>query len=263
MSKHNYGSVITLRECIASIFSSVYDSNQEVGYHQLGGAVVSYDSVIHIHSSEFKNNHYGNGTILCGRSLLTFYEVCTITDNHAAVGGAINGDNVQSFIAHGATVIIANNSASSDGGGIYLSDHSNLTLYSHSVLRILKNNASINGGGIYLGYHSNLTLYTQSMLQILENRAAEGGGGIYTSELSLINVVANLPSNDTNPAIYFYKNKASSGGGLYLAIDSLTMVYTVMCHNTIFFHENSADYGGAVYVSSIKDRHPSVSPISK
>lgn len=129
--KHNYGSVITLSECIASIFSSVYDSNQEVGY-QLCGAVVSYDSIIHIHSSEFKNN--GDGTILCGTSLLTFYEVCTITDNHAAVGGAINiRDNVQCFIAHGATVIIANNSASSDGGEIYLSHHSNLTLFSHSV----------------------------------------------------------------------------------------------------------------------------------
>ena len=46
-----------------------------------------------------------------------------------------------------------------DGGGIYLDDHSNLTLHSQNTLRILENWATENGGGIYLS-HSDLTIYT-------------------------------------------------------------------------------------------------------
>ena len=213
--KHNYASAITFRVCTVNMFDSVYDSNQGVR----GGAITSYDSVIHIHISDFKKNFaaFTGGAISSEASLIFFYETCALTNNHANHGGAVYLDDYgQYHIAHGATVIVANNTASTDGGGIYL------------------------------GCHCNLTLYNQSTLHILENSALRDGGGIYASHLSSINAASN---NNTNSVAHFHKNKASKGGGLYLKFNSIA--YTDTCHNnSIIFHENSAEYGGAVYVST-------------
>ena len=158
--KHNYGSVITLKKSTVNIFDSVYDSNRGA-QTELGSSLSLYNSVCHIHSCEFKNNVASSGgAIFCDRSSLVFYGISTLTDNHARRGGAIYLDNyVQCLIAQGATVIIANNTASS-GGGIHLNRHSNISLHTQSMLQVLENTASRDGGGIYLGYHSNLTAYT-------------------------------------------------------------------------------------------------------
>jgi predicted outer membrane repeat protein len=214
---NGFESAISFRECTVNIFDSVYDSNQG----RSGGAITSHDSVINIHSSDFKKNVaiFGGGAIYCKASLIFFYKICTLTDNHAKEGGAIRLHNhAQYHVAHGATVIIANNTATADGGGICLT------------------------------YYSRLTLHSQSALHILENCALEDGGGIYVSQFSYINVtvVSNL-INNTKSLLHFHKNKAGEGGGLFLEFNST--VYTDICHsNSISFHENSAEYGGAVYV---------------
>jgi predicted outer membrane repeat protein len=225
--KHNYGSAIAFSECTVYIFDSVYDSNQgrETGY---GGAITSYDSVIHIYSSEFKKNvaPFTGGAIFCKASSITFYEICTLTDNRAREGGAVHlHQRAQYHVAHGATVIIANNTASADGGGIYLD------------------------------LQCGLTLHGQSALHLLENSALELGGGIYASGLSSINAASKL-NTVTNSVTHIHKNRARRGGGMYLEINSI--VYTNMCHNnSISFQENSAEYGGAVYiVSTIEDPVP-------
>ena len=213
--QHNYGSAITFRECTVNIFDSVYDSNQGRG-HNLGGAITSHDSNIHIHSSEFKRNFakFTGGAMHCEASLIFVYETCTLTDNHAKQGGAVYlHRHVQYHICHGATVIIANNTASAEGGGIYLD------------------------------LRCSLTVHSQSTLHLLENFALFCGGGIYAFQLSSINAT----SSNTNSVIHFYKNKAREGGGLYLDFNSI--VCTGKHHNnSISFHENSAEYGGAVYV---------------
>ena len=54
--EHNYGSAITFRDCTVNIFDSVYDSNQG-RVDGFGGAITSKDSVIHIHSNEFKKKY--------------------------------------------------------------------------------------------------------------------------------------------------------------------------------------------------------------
>ena len=226
--KHNYGSAIIFRDCIVNIFDSVYDSNQgsKVAY---GGAIISYDSVIQICNSEFKKNvaDLRGGAMYCEQSSIFFYETCTLSDNHAEQGGAIYLDHdVQYHIAHGATVIIANNTASADGGGMYL------------------------------GPHCSLTLHSQSTLHVLENSALEDGGGIYAFQSSSMNATSN---KSTDSVTHIHKNRARKGGGLYLEFNSI--LYTGMCHNNIIiFHENSAEYGGAVYVSTIPDP---VDPLSE
>ena len=221
--EHNYGSTIALRNCTVNILDSVYDGNQAGRRTEFGGAIISYDSVIHIHSSEFKKNvaKVSGGALFCEASLIFFYETCTLNDNRAQLGGAAYlSKDVQYHIADGATVIIANNTASADGGGIYL------------------------------GPQCSLILHSQSTLNIVENSAWVHGGGIYASRLSSISVASKLISNSN---IHFHKNKASVGGGLHLDFNST--VYTVTCHNnSISFLENSAEYyGGAVYVFTLQE----------
>ena len=120
---------------------------------------------------------------------------------------------------------------------------------------IANNTASHAGGGIYLGYNCNLTLHSQSMLQILENIATENGGGIYAFWSSFINLgfeSLNSISQTSNSTIYFYGNRARKGGGLYLELNSTVYAFTCL-NNVTYFDKNSANYGGAVFVSTANE----------
>ena len=243
--KRNYGLAMHLTYCKVDIHNSVFNNNED-------GALRLWSTIAHIYGSEFRENiaKSTGGAIQCSSGLVSFSETCILADNQAKQGGAIYlSYRVRCFAANGATVIIANNTASEFGGGIYLDHHSNLTLRSQSTLWILENWATADGGGIYLDDHSNITLRSHSTLQILENRAKDKGGGIYASESSFINL--GFKSHDigqiSNSNIYFYRNQARKGGGLYLGLNSI--VYAFPCLNSIAkFDKNSADYGGAVYV---------------
>ena len=188
MFKYNHGLTMNLNKCQVDIFNSVFSNNQ------VESALSLWSTIIHIHGSEFKENvdrRSGSGGAIYSfrETLISFSEVCTFADNYAYQGGALYlGWNVQCFLARGATVIIANNTASGEGDGIYL-------------------------------YHSNLTLHSQSILQILENMATENGGGIYASWRSSINLSMkslNYINQTSNSSIPFYGNWARQGGGLYL-----------------------------------------------
>ena len=66
-----------------------------------------------------------------------------------------------------------------------------------------------------------------------------------------------MESQISNSVIYFHKNQASKGGGLYLGFNSTA--HTFMClNNTINFDENSAEYGGAVYVDTFSPSYLSL-----
>ena len=204
--------------------NSVYDGN-------FGLLVLSsHDTIIHIHGTDFKNNvgtRWGRGAVYAeGSSILAFSESCTLAYNSAAQGGAIYLDNyVQCIIAHGETVIIANNTAS-----------------------------YYDGGGMFLHHGAKLILHSQSTLQILENSAVENGGGICTDKYSSISLAFNSSLHynglTSDSMIYFHRNQASQGGGLYLGLNSTVSTFTCL-NNTIKYDKNSAEYGGAVYVYTV------------
>ena len=211
MFKHNLGSTVNLIWCTGDIVNSVYDSNEGSQY---GGALTLFSTVIHTRGSEFKNiiGATRGGAIMCDESVITFGATSTFTNNYSLKQeGVIYLNQSACFVDYGAKVIVANNTASFDGGGIYLS------------------------------HHSNLTLHSQSMLRIVVNRATEHGGGIYISEYSSINAAAKLLNNNTNSTIiYLHKNKSSKGGGLYLDFNSIVYIFKCL-NNTIIFHKNSTE----------------------
>ena len=230
--KYNHGSAMDLSFGKVNIVNSVFNNNEAC-------VLKSWRTIIHIRGSEFKSNSekYEGGAICSsGEMLITFSEVCTFADNQAEQGGAIYLDlGARCFVESGASVIITNNTASGD-------IHFGVDPYALSG----------DGGGIYLGRHSHLVLHSNSTLMILENKATENGGGIYMSQLSSINLgfksLNNSDVNQTsNSTIYFFRNRARQGGGLYL--ESNSVLYISPClNNVINFVKNSASYGGAVYV---------------
>ena len=78
-------------------------------------------------------------------------------------------------------LLIFENRASANGGGIYLCDDSDIIYTIRAQYRFLKaGHQLMEAGSINIGsYHCNITLHNQSMLQILENRASADGGEIY------------------------------------------------------------------------------------
>ena len=86
---------------------------------------------------------------------------------------------------------------SGDGGGIYLSCHSHLVLHSNSTLVILENKATENGGGIYMSQlsfinHGFKSLNNSDISQISNStiyfNQARHGGGLYLESNSVLYV---------------------------------------------------------------------------
>ena len=199
----------------------------------------------------------GGGIYLETLTSLTLHSqsMLQIVENTASRnGGGIYSNCDCNLTLHSqSTLQILENRASVDGGGIYLNhDYKlNLILHSQCTLQILENTALKDGGGIYLGPSSNITLHSQSTLQIIKNRATNAGGGIYASHFSSINLWFTN-GQTSNSTIYFNRNQARIGGGLYLEFNSIVYIFPCL-NNIINFDKNSADYGGAMYVVTKND----------
>ena len=136
-------------------------------------------------------------------------------------GGGIYVSNV-SYLVIESNVVIRNNSASDNGGGVYLRNSQNITI-SGSVY----NNSANWGGGLYLWYSSNNTISGS----VYSNSANASGGGLYL-----------VYSPNTTISGSVYSNSADLGGGLYLNSSK---------YNTISgsVYGNSANqYGGGLYL---------------
>ena len=162
------------------------------------------------------------GAITAFQSESTFDGITSLMHNRARTGGSVLATEAKLHIR--GTVIIANNTASQSGGGIYL-------------------------------YQSEMTCQKMSALTLSGNTAIEKGGGIYAVG-SLIK--AKVPTAKNLVQMYlinFVSNTADRGGGIFLEMDSKVYILKSMANNFTEKHEiikfttNEANYGGAVYVS--------------
>ena len=163
------------------------------------------------------------GAITLFQSNVFFDGVCNLEYNHAENGGAIH--SIDSKLYVNGDVTIAHNTATGNGGSVYLST-SELNCQQESTLVLLNNTASHKGGGLHAisssikaasfsnGYPQ--YIYTGARINITGNAAERGGG------LSL----------EANAKFYILKYD-------YRNDDHF---------NTTTFAANSADYGGAIHV---------------
>jgi len=139
-------------------------------------------------------------------------------------GGGIYVSRV-SYLVIESNVVISNNSASWNGGGLYL-DRSTNTTISGSVY---SNSANNNGGGLYLYYSQNTTISGS----VYGNSANNNGGGLFL-----------LYSPNTTISSSVYSNRANyRGGGVYLLNSDYFTNTGWITNNTA----GSAGAGGGVH----------------
>lgn len=158
-------------------------------------------------------------------------------------GGAITS-YLSRMIFHG-NATFTNNSAKY-GGAVYAIESSilfqarNNTSSQPNVL-ISNNTATSNGGGVYL-YRSTFEI-REGECYIADNVVSDKGGGIHAT-YSDINM--EPLQEDRSRLLLLARNRAQLGGGIHLEGASRLKIY--VSNSSIQLVGNSADYGGAIYV---------------
>ena len=226
------------RYAVIYLFDSEFighDSENVITFSNNLGSLVAFNSNITLNGHAlFVNNQppqtasgdfQKGGAITLRQSNAFFYGACNLERNHAENGGAIHSTESKLYV--NGYVTIAHNTATGNGGGVYLST-SELNCQHKSTFELFNNTAEYKGGGLHATSSSikatsssSQPLYTGARINFTGNTAKRGGG------LSL----------EANAKLYILKYNKIQVYDYYH--DGTT---------TTTFTANSADYGGAVYV---------------
>jgi len=156
-----------------------------------------------------------------------------IIGNTAHFGGGLYLDNSNSRLIN---LEIVSNTADTDGGGLYLSNCTNVRIENSSINNNTANMDGSGGNGFGGGVKSWQSGGIFNEVVISHNEALSKGGGLYLddSNLSLINMIIN--GNST----------ANDGGGIYLT-DNLISVIT-----NVEIASNTAGSGGGLYSNNAR-----------
>ena len=155
-----------------------------------GGAVHLYNNVSLSFEKAFDDDEVGNLNMYCTDKVLANSSYI-FHQNSAEIGGAIFLDN-STIKFDNSSIIFNGNTATQDGGGIYLSDQSTVTFINDCNVKFSNNNASDNGGAIYGNLATEVgpsTLHFDSNNIVFENNDARIAGD---------SVYVNLPKDCKN-----------------------------------------------------------------
>ena len=226
------------RYAVIYLFDSEFighDSENVITFSNNLGSLVAFNSNITLNGYVlFVNNQppqtasgdfQTGGAIILRLSNAFFYGACNLEHNHAENGGAIYSTESKLYV--NGYVTIAHNTATGNGGGVYLST-------------------------------SELNCQHKSTFELLNNTAEHKGGGLHATSSSIKATSSFSWLQYTGARMNFTGNTAKRGGGLSLEASAKLYIlkynkirYVYDYHgdtNTTTFTANSADYGGAVYV---------------
>ena len=222
-------------------------------------------AVIYLSDSEFRGHDSGNftfsnnlGSLVAFNSKVTFGGYATFVNNQPLKttsrdfqeGGALT--LFQSNVFFDGECDLEQNHAE-NGGAIHSTESK---LYVNGDVTTAHNTATGNGGGVYLSF-SELNCQQKSTFGLFNNAAVNKGGGLHaiSSSIRAISIYTRASiratSIYTGAKIHFTKNTAKFGGGLSLEANAKLYILKYAEHintDTAIFTANSADYGGAVYV---------------
>ena len=191
------------------------------------------------------------GSLIAYYSNITLRGVGRLANNQPQV----NNDNFQEGGAF--TVFLSNiyfdgtyslhNNCAQNGGAIRSAESK---IYVNGFLMVIDNTATGNGGGIYLS-NSEINCQSRSALVISSNRATNKGGGVHAIGSSIR--VTVIEQKVLEHIANFANNTAEKGGGLSLESNSRLNVIHVYCSSTKCAHMtysgNVANFGGAIFVN--------------
>ena len=221
-------------------------------------------AVIYLSDSEFFGDDSGNATFSNNLgSLVAFNSKITFTGYATFVNNTPSQTDSGDFQEGGAITLFQSNvffdgvcnlecNHAENGGAIYSTESK---LYVNGDVTITHNTATGNGGGIYLST-SELNCQQESALVLLSNTASHKGGGLHAISSSIKAASSNTYSRYTGARINIIGNTAERGGGLslegnaklYILKYDYISIYNDNDFNTTIFTTNRADYGGAIHV---------------
>ena len=223
LSQDRAGGVYVTNEAEVNIEGSLIQSNTAV--QRGGGLYTNTNAIVEAVETELSRNQAlrGAGVYLNNDSSLQLTD-CTVQENGdptTVSGGGLFAEGLVGLDA----LQVCNNTATSDGGGVYLLDAS-ATLSGTTV----DGNAAPDGGGIYLQDSSIVD-------GLVSGNTAEDGGGIFVSnvEETTVAVLDGTRVEDNEASV--------SGGGIYLP-DDTDLVDAIIVRNL------SQDRAGGVYVTN-------------
>jgi hypothetical protein len=183
---------------------------------EAGGGIYIYNTISILQNVQVYNNEanpnssvgYGGGIVIQNASAITFQNV-HVYNNVALLGGGIfctNSNITVDDVIPPAALIVRGNSATEQGGGIYIYNSSDME---GKQIIITDNEAGNYGGGIFLGWMA-AALGTLEKITMSNNTAGISGGGIYVDVLPTQIVLKNAIMYDNGES-------AISGPGSFMS----------------------------------------------
>ena len=216
-------------------------NSAENGY---GGYAYLSNCQMFLNSTRISNsNALKGGAIYAINSEVRVYDIATMTNNAAKLGGAIYIEGIRGNVTFFSSNFFSNE-AKESGGAIYCEDHSNISVYN---AHFRSNFAEIGYGGY--AYLSNCHMSFIGRECTISNNTAPEGGAIY-AEKSEINVYS---------AVTLAENTAKESGGAIYLIESIIILHdeTLKFDHNVVTSKNGK--GGAFFVM---DNFISCDPVS-
>ena len=183
----DYNSTIQFKENSATTFNN--NSAEDNG----GAMFADHRSTIHLEKNSivnFYNNtvkSYGGAVYIDHSSAAMFKErsIVNFHGNSANLGGSVYAKYSLINIEGNSSVSFANNTALQDGGGIYLSHHSNIGHFNIASINFRYNKAKDYGGAIYVIFSNSSISFDSSNIYFKDNTAGTVHKSVYINVLSL------------------------------------------------------------------------------
>ena len=227
----HYSTVICNGKSKVTFYNNLaYTNGGVVSTSDYSNVTIKGDSTLAFYNNTANDNGgavhvYNNSTVKTGgNSMITFYNNMADNDggavyidqystaefdensrvtfhsNTACLGGSIFSESSQINIEGNCSIEFANNTALQDGGAIYMSDHSNFTLFNSNV-RFYYNTADDYGGAVYVLLRDSLMSFNSSNIYFKGNTAGSTQNSVYINVPKSFfgdNVSQNININSRN-----------------------------------------------------------------
>jgi fibronectin-binding autotransporter adhesin len=218
---------------------------------QDGGNVAVSGGTLYLNNADVVAGTAGNrggGIFATQGAIITLTNSVFVGESSPCCQGAVDGGGIYANASQvyllGNTTSVVRNTATNNGGGVYLTNGS--YLYSNgsnigNTVQATNDNVAVLGGGLYV-----VSSTVEFSGRIINNTASNSGGGLYatTSVITLTNAtVGGTGANDPNAI----GASGLNGAGMYLINNTrATLSNTVVVSNTLT--NPSTGYGGGIYI---------------
>ena len=248
--QHSIGQAVVILEVSGdvSIAYCNFTSNEQYEGH---GKAIHYSSIntplnpslsLTITNCKFLYNKNAKSVVCFGQSSTKVYAYlknCNFFHNTAVPVYL----TYQNLYINGNNVFYKN--TAENGGGIFISNYSNVTFYKSATVNFTSNIAKSNGGAIFITNHSSIIFIDH----LIDNQLLDYEQNNEWKYFEPVTGVLCINSCSTatyegNSTVTFNSNSAKHGGALYIKDSNVTF----KGNSTVTFNNNNADYGGAVYI---------------